>query len=206
MPTFQKCDKDVADLAQELLKKYDSHKPLVELEVKIDFVFAFADTNDKGIETNNALSKNGIKALGITRKIPLKDRVLGRGDAEIALDGGWWQKASGDEQAALLDHELHHIAVKTDKVGNPQFDDIGRPQIQLRKHDAEIGWFRCIAERHGAASMERQQAKSLMDNLGQWFWPDVAPTIELIHDGKSTGPMPIGTLTKRMTTKLNSNK
>ena len=206
MPTFSKCDKDVNDLADELLRKYETHAPVLKLEVKIDFVFAFADTNDKGVETNNALSKNGIKALGITRKIPLKDRVLGRGDAEIALDGGWWQKASAEEQAAVLDHELHHIAVKTDKVGNPQFDDIGRPQIQLRRHDFEYGWFKCIAERHGAASIERQQAKSLMDNAGQWFWPDVAPTIELIHDGKITGPLPIGTLTKRMTTKLNSKK
>lgn len=201
MPTFEKCGQDVADLAQELLRKYEPHKPLVQLEVKIDFVFAFADTNEAGVEVNNALSKNGIKALGITRKISLKDRVLGRGDAEIALDGGWWQKASGDEQAALLDHELHHISVKSDKNGNVKYDDIGRPEIQLRKHDVEVGWFKCIAERHGDASMERHQAKAIMDNIGQYFWPGIAPTIELIHDGKSTGPMPlgtIGTLAKRM--------
>lgn len=193
MPTFQKCDKDVADLAQELLKKYEPHKPLIELEVKIDFVFAFADTNDKGIETNNALSKNGIKALGITRKIPLKDRVLGRGDAEIALDGGWWQKASGDEQAALLDHELWHISVKADKNGNVKYDDIGRPEIQLRKHDVECGFFKCIAERHGDASQERIQAKAIMDKFGQFLWPDIAP--RLIDNGSKRATS-IGTVTK----------
>lgn len=205
MPTFARADKSVEQLAKELLEKYDSHKPLLNLEAKIDFVFAFADVDDNGRQLNDALTKNGIKALGIARKISLKDRALGRGDAEIALDGDWWQKASGDEQAALLDHELHHVSIKTDKVGNPQFDDLGRPQIKLRKHDVEVGWFRCIAERHGAASMEQIQAKKIMDNVGQWFWPGIAPTVELIHDGKSTGPMPIGTFAKK-TAKLSSRQ
>ncbi len=196
MPTFERCDKSVDKLAQELLKKYDAHKPLVALEVKIDFVFAHADTDDKGNFVNDALTLHGIKALGITRKLGLKDRALGRGDAEIALDGDWWTKASGDEQAALLDHELHHIAVKSDKSGNVQYDDLGRPQLKLRKHDVEVGWFKVIAERHGDASMEQQQAKSLMDNIGQYFWPGIAPTVEISSGGVSTGPMALGTFSK----------
>lgn len=196
MPTFEKCDKSVKDLANSLLNEFETHKPLTQCDVKIDLVFAHADVDEKGRPTNDALTKNGIKALGITRKISLKDRVLGRGDAEIALDGDWWKHASADEQAALLDHELHHISVKSDKAGNAQFDDIGRPQIKLRKHDVEVGWFKCIAERHGAASLERIQAKAIMDGAGQFFWPEIAPTVELIHDGKSTGPMPIGTFSK----------
>lgn len=196
MPTYQRADKSVERLARELLEQYETHKPLLAVEAHIDFVFAFADTDEKGNQLNDALTKNGIKALGICRKMPLKDRALGRGDAEIALDGDWWKRASADEQAALLDHELHHISIKCDKSGNVQYDDLGRPQVKLRKHDVEVGWFKCIAERHGAASQERIQAKCIMDNSGQFFWPGIAPTVEITSGGKSSGPLPLGTFAK----------
>lgn len=202
MPTFERCDKSVEALAKELLKKFDSHKPLVALDVKIDFVFAYADVDEKGRILNDALSKGGIKALGITRKIPLKDRALGRGDAEISLDGDWWKTVGEEEQAALLDHELHHIAVKSDKNGNVQYDDLGRPKLNLRKHDVEIGWFKCIAERHGAASQERIQAKRIMDDQGQYYWPGIAPTIEISSGGVSSGLMPIGAFAKAASTRV----
>jgi hypothetical protein len=184
MPTFERCDKSVETLASELLKQYDTHKPLVVVGVEIDFVFARADVDEKGKLVNDALTKNGIKALGITRKMPLKDRAMGRGDAEVALDGDWWIKATAEQQAALLDHELTHLEVKSDKHGNVKYDDLGRPQLNLRKHDIEVGWFKCIAERHGEASLERIQAKAIMDNAGQYFWPGIAPMIEITHDGK----------------------
>lgn len=195
MPTWEKCDTSIERLAQELIAKYESHKPLAVSEVKIDFVFARGDVNDKGVRLNDALTRNGIKALGITRVISLKDRVLGRGDAEISLDGDWWPTASAEEQAALLDHELHHVSVKSDRAGNAQYDDIGRPLIKLRKHDQEFGWFKCIAERHGAASQERIQAKSMMDNQGQYYWPDVAPRVTISSGDKSV-TVPLGTFAK----------
>ena len=62
MPTYQKCSKEVSDLADDLIKTYETHKPLIDMKVKIDFVFAFADENDKGQKINDALTKNGIKA------------------------------------------------------------------------------------------------------------------------------------------------
>ena len=173
MPTFQKCPIAVNEMANGLLVEYETHKPLLDARVKIDFVFAFSDKDEGGNPTNNALSKNGVKALGITRKIPLKDRVLGRGDAEIALDGDWWEAATAEAQAALLDHELHHLSLKIDKRGLVR-DDIGRPIIVLRKHDYEFGWFNIIAERHGKHSQERIAATRMMDEAGQYFWPEFA--------------------------------
>jgi len=202
MPTFERCDKSVESLARELIGKYDTNKPLDQIGVKIDYVFAYADLDDKDRPINDALTNNGIKALGITRKIPLKDRALGRGDAEIALDGDWWKVATDDQQAALLDHELHHIEIKSDKHGNVQYDDLNRPQLRLRKHDQEFGWFNCIAERHGAASQERIQAKSIMDFSGQFYWPGIAPTIELSSGGKSTGLIPLGAFAKAAAKKI----
>lgn len=173
MPTYQKADKTVEKLCQELIEKYDTNKPLDD-QVIIDLVFAYGDRDDAGIQTGYALKKNGVPAYGQTRILPLKDRVMGRGDVEILLDADHWEKAGADEQAAILDHELHHIALDADKFGNIKFDDINRPKLKLRKHDVEFGWFSVIAHRHGRASIEQQQAKAVMDKAGQYFWPSIA--------------------------------
>lgn len=186
---FERCDKTIHALAQSLLEKFPSHGPLWIGKVKIDLVFARAERDDNGNLKGCALKKNGLRAYGIARKLPLKDRVMGRGDAEIVLDGDWWETATPEQQAALLDHELHHISLKADKHGNIQFDDIGRPQILLRKHDVEVGWFAAIAERHGAASIERTQAKTIMDGYGQFLWPELAPA-------KGQRALPAGTSAK----------
>jgi hypothetical protein len=171
MPTFQRCPKAVNDMANELMCRFETHTPLLDARVTIDFVFAFADIDEQTQQPiGNALSKGGVKALGLCRKIPLKDRALGRSDAEISIDGQWWEAASDAERQALLDHELHHISVKVDKRGLVR-DDLGRPVVQLRKHDYEFGWFNVIAERHGRASIERQQAAEMMCDNGQLYWP-----------------------------------
>lgn len=197
MPTFQKCDASVYKLANDIILKFDTHKPLGASGCKIDLVFAFCDRDEKsGRPLNDALTKNGIRALGITRSIPLKDRALGRGDAEVALDGDWWKEVGAEEQEAMLDHELHHISIKCDKNGNIHYDDLNRPLIKIRKHDVEVGWFRVIAERHGSASIEQQQAKKIMDSQGQFYWPGIAPTVQLEYQGKMTGPMPMDTFAK----------
>jgi len=171
MPKFQKCPQEIRELANDILCEFETHQPLLDAKVTIDFVFAYADEDDAGNKIGNALSKNGCKALGICRKIPLKDRALGRADAEIALDGDWWNEANDEEKRALLDHELHHIAIKIDKRGLVR-DDLGRPVLQLRKHDHEFGWFKAVAARHGMFSMERQQAAEMMHECGQYYWPE----------------------------------
>lgn len=172
MPTFQRCDKSVNEMADELLAKFETHALVKDAKVKIDFVFAYPDVDKYGEPKGCALQKNGHRALGITRKISLKDRALGRGDAEIALDGEWWNDASERAKRALLDHELHHIAVKTHSDGAVQRDDLQRPKLDMRKHDIEIGWFHIIAERHGDFSMERCQAKLIVDKYGQYYFPN----------------------------------
>jgi Putative phage metallopeptidase len=172
MPTFKKCDNTVHKMAEAILSQFPSHKPLIE-----------ARDEDSGEPLNNALTKNGIKCLGLTRALPLKERVMGRGDAEVCLDGDWWTDATEGQQKALLDHELHHIALKMKKQVL-QCDDLGRPLIKLSKHDVEVGWFAVIADRHGADSQEQIQAKAIMEATGQYFWldlvPDAAKTIKRI--------------------------
>lgn len=173
MPTYQRCTPAVAEMANEILCEFDTHKPLLDTKVKIDFCFAFGDRDEKtGEVKGDAITKNGVKCLGLARKLPLKDRAMGRGDAEITLDHDHWCQCSPAEQRALLDHELHHLCVKIDKRGLVR-DDLGRPEITIRPHDYDFGWFRIIAQRHKEASIEQQQAEKMMNTDGQLFWPDL---------------------------------
>ncbi len=153
-------------MAEQLIKEF--HPEFEENKLRIDLLFAYGEKDDAGEIKSPALKKNGVKALGITRKINLKDRTKGLGDAEICLDGDWWEEADEAEKKALLDHELHHIIITADT------DMLRRPLLRLRKHDFEIGWFAVIAQRHGSASQERIQAKAMMDRGGQYFWPEIS--------------------------------
>lgn len=172
--TFQRCDESVNAMAAALMVQFPTHTDLIEARVKVDYVFAMGERDDQDQVIAPALKHNGCRALGIAKKISLKERALGRGDAEISLDKDWWDEASAAQQRALLDHELHHVAVKKNKEGTAFLsDDLGRPVIRLRKHDYQFGWFTIIAQRHGKASVECKFAATIWDEAGQYYWPGV---------------------------------
>ncbi len=172
MPKYERATDDVKQLANAILCEFESHQPLLNARVTVDYLFAHPEIDEQtGDPIGDAITHRGRKAFGSCRKISLKDRAKGMADAEITLDAQWWAQASPEERKALLDHELHHIAVKIDKRGLVR-DDLGRPAIQLRRHDIEFGWFRAVAARHGEHSMERLQARHLMLFHGQYFWPE----------------------------------
>lgn len=184
MSTFQKCNGEVRKMAAEILNEFESHKPLLDAKVIIDYVFAYGERDDDGKLVSDALTHNGVKALGITRKMPLKERVMGRGDAEITLDADYWNGTANEEmQRALLDHELHHIALKV-KKGQMLYDAHGRPELKLRKHDVTVGWFATIAARHGKWSMEQIQAKAIVDMFGQYLFPQLAGPTQAVTKAK----------------------
>lgn len=167
----------VDEIAKSLIVRYETHDTLTDNHVRVDFLFAFADVDETtGEICGDALKCHGVKALGIARKLSPKDRAKGLGDAEICLDGDWWANADEKEREALLDHELHHLCA-TDKR-----DNLGRPVIKLRKHDYQFGCFDVIANRHGHHSQEQQQAKSMMEVSGQFYWPGISSVL-----GKSPG-------------------
>lgn len=172
MSTYQKADEEVEAMAHEIKTSFESHLRLTDCNVKIDFIFAYGKRDEDGNLQGNAITHHGVRALGLAKKISLKDRAMGHGDAEIQIDHDWWEMASHEERRALIDHEMHHITVKIDDRGVVR-DDLDRPIIQMRKHDVEVGWFKAIAARHGAASQERIQAKQIADESGQFFWPEV---------------------------------
>lgn len=139
----------------------------------IDLIFAFPNYDEKGSPIGCALKLHGVPASGIAKIIGLKDRAMGRGDAEITIDYEFWKEASFETQCALLDHELTHLAPITNKHGVFKKDDLDRPKLRMRKHDFQVGWFDCIAKDHGAHSIERMQARELVEVRGQFYFPEM---------------------------------
>ncbi len=86
--TYAQAGEDVRQLGFNLITKY--HQELAEAEVKIDYIFAFAELDKEGEKKAPAIMHGGYRALGLARKLSLKDRVMGRGDCEIVLDGDEW--------------------------------------------------------------------------------------------------------------------
>lgn len=175
MSKYERAPKAVADMAKSILEQFETHKPLLDAKVKIDFVMAYGDRDENDNLTGPAITSGGFQSLGVARKMPVKDRAMGRGDCEVMLDGDFWDDEAIPEarKRAVLDHELHHFQVVKDEEDVLLLDSCDRPKLKLRRHDVEVGWFRVVAVRHGAESHERVQAKTLLDGDGQVFWPDI---------------------------------
>lgn len=176
MPSFEKADREVIRMAEELISQF--HKQLSEAAVRITYMIAWPCLDESGSPMEDAITKGGMKCLGLTRKNATRHRKEGLADATITLDGPYWDLAETEQRRSLLDHELQHIAVVPDGQNDKgeavyKRDNAGRPIIKLRKHDLEIGWFKACAVRHGVYSQERMQANQLMADNGQYFWPDI---------------------------------
>lgn len=169
--TYEKAPQSVISLANQILTSKARHKPILDCRVRIDYVMARAERDEKtGEPIGHALKHHGVRALGIARRIGLKDRAMGRGDCEVCLDGDWWDEAPDRQKEAVLAHELHHFAVKVDKRGICK-DDLGRPMINIVPHDYDSGHFTAIAAEYGNDSQEVIQTKRLVEVDGQYYLP-----------------------------------
>lgn len=162
MATYEKCDKPVYGIVEEMVGKY--HHPLRDAGLLIECLFAHATTDDNGDKVGVALKHQGYPCAAVVKIIGLKERTAGRADVEIVIDGDRWDEWSDEEKDALIDHELEHLELKLDKDGLLVRDDLDRPKLRLRKHDQQFGWFDAIARRHGAASFEAKQATEFFNN------------------------------------------
>lgn len=135
-------------------------------DVLIGALFIF---DDEGTEP--VLKHGGYPAAAYVRITPLRDRAAGMPDAMIVVDRAYWMTLGSQAGDALMDHELTHLEWVVDKdSGAPICDTIGRPKLQIRKHDHQMGWFMEVAQRHGEQSPEVRQAKSLIAQTGQLYF------------------------------------
>lgn len=158
------------------------HCDLMDHKTRVDMLLVFAPTDAEGSPVGPALSDRGVPCLAKVSIVKLKDRVLGRGDAEILLDGDSAKNWDDDRLRSILDHELTHLEL-TGAV-----DDIGRPKFKIRPHDVDLGWFDACARRNGRKSIEVRQAEAL---FGSHSWRQLyLPGIEIDPSTLEDNPKP----------------
>jgi hypothetical protein len=185
--TYEKAPKEVTDLLQGVMDKF--HPVLASCEVTVDVLMA-RGVDKEGVGLPDPVLKlHGYMAAAIVKIVPLKQRVLGQGDALITIDAATWSELSEEKQRAVLDHELEHIQVVANNgegkpaglvecdvetgevIGEPLGDDIGRPKLKLKLHDWHLEGFKNIAERYGGSALEVQCAReAVVDTTGQYVW------------------------------------
>lgn len=165
----------VNDQVLELLNLH--HKEILDCKASIDILFATGEYDEETGLYMPPLKLHGVTCAAIARIIPTKDRAAGRADLEITIDAIQYGHMEERQQLALLDHELTHFQTMLDrKSGEVKRDNIGRPRFKMRQHDHEVGWFVSVAERWKEDSQEVKQAKSMMDDCGQAYWPHIFDT------------------------------
>lgn len=103
--------------------------------------------------------------------VGLADRVAGLADSMLKIDAERWKDLSDKQRNALIDHELTHLIVKTDKDGNTKTDDLDRPKLQMKRHDREISCFDDVIRRHERDSLEWQAFDTMSAALAQMQLP-----------------------------------
>lgn len=162
MKSYSKMPDETTDRVAHILKLF--HREVFDAGVKIDLISVATD-GDKP-----ALTLHGYSCAAVVRVTNVKERTKGLGDAEIVFDEEHYLTMTDAEKDALIDHELEHIELRMDKkTGKVKLDCRGRPKLGMKKHDAQFGWFRAIAERHGMASLECKQAANLFIAEKQTF-------------------------------------
>ena len=153
------------------------HPDLKKAAIRIDLLMASSDS-----ENAHAVTCGGYSAYAVVKILGPKERAMGRGDAEIVIDRDEYEAMTPAKRDALLDHELYHLNVKLDRVGQPTRDDYQRPCLKLRKHDRQFGWFDEVARRHGANSIEVQQATQIREEAGQLYLSFTADEVAVAND------------------------
>lgn len=165
MPTYDRANADARNLVAERIAS--GHYPdLVESEATVSAWFAYAKADEPAVKVNGQPSGATIKPNSA------KDRLEGKADASLTIDGEAWKTWDDGRRAAEIDHQLERLAVSRSKVSKSSpvayilTDDAGRPKLKLRKHDYQIGYFVAIADRHGAAAPEVRAVREFLAEVG----------------------------------------
>jgi hypothetical protein len=178
---FTECGDDVRDLCTQVLAKY--HGNIKELAPKIGLFFVELDSETldrfekkqekarkKGIVLTPpaALKLHGLQCAATIKANSYSDRVQGKPDVTITIDGAMWKAFTDEQQLALLDHELEHLVPAVDKDGCQKTDDLGRPLFKIKPHDFELSGFASVAHRHGRSALEvKTVVNFITDSTGQ---------------------------------------
>ncbi len=169
MATFRKAEASVCKMVVQCAQKY--HPTLVSVGVTVETLMAHGQVNKDGEITGPALKKNGVRAEAMIRRTSHKDRVAGLSDAILYLDGDTWGGHSEPRQIALIDHELTHLELVEDGDGGYVLDDCFRPKLKLKPHDAEIGVFFSVMQKHGSEALDTALCAQLAQDTREYIQP-----------------------------------
>jgi hypothetical protein len=156
---------EIRSVISDLISEY--YPDLTEASVSVNAMFVYAARDADGQPKGPAIKHHGCAAYALIKINSLKDRVEGKDDATIFLDGDNYKDWPKETARAILHHEIHHLLVCRDKDGVIKSDDHGRPKLKMRQHDVQIGWFMEIAEQYGSDSIEVQQATMIKAKYGK---------------------------------------
>lgn len=160
MPTtYTQAGDNIEAQMRRVMAKY--HGRLTDVEANVGVLIAFNPDGD-------AVKLNGYPCAATVRIVSLKDRAAGMPDAQIVLDQNTWDGLDQAERDALFDHEIEHLqTVPNKKTNQPKRDDLGRPKLRMKKHDAQVGIFKNVIERNGPKALDAQIAKDFITEFGQ---------------------------------------
>lgn len=154
-----------ADLEKVIDRMKSEHHPDLD-SVSVSALFVFDDESGEQL-----LKHQGYPAAAVVSITPVRQRALGVADAVIVVDRAEWTSLTAAQRDALIDHELTHLTrVVDEETGRPKCDAVDRPKLAMRRHDHQLGWFDEVAKRHGEASAEMRQARSLVAQTGQMYF------------------------------------
>lgn len=191
---YSKASTDVMRTIQRMREEYHQELHVEdEFNVTIDALFVFDEEAGGPV-----LKHQGYGAAAVVKITNLKERTLGLADVLIEVDRYHWQTLTPAQRDALIDHELQHVELALDEeTGNPTFDALGRPKLQTRLHDAQIGVFHEVMRRHGTNSIEARQMRTAVFEASQYNL-ELFPQVKV--DGE-TGEV-VGSFTTRDGTKV----
>jgi len=167
--TYRQVEPDVIEMLDAVMREH--HGDLAEEGVTVSLLFAHAAVSQDGEIQGPALKLRGWPALAVVGVVSYKDRVEGRSDARILLDGDRWPDLSDRQRRALLDHELEHLTLVRREDGKVRYDAAGRPRLKMRPHDYELGGFWAVVDRHGKDALESLAYRHVHAGFSQRTFP-----------------------------------
>ncbi len=154
MATHQICESSVHTAMLAVMKKY--YPDLIEAGVTVCCMFTHAAVDKDGNPKGPALKHHGVPSAAIIKINSLKDRVQGKEDCTMEIDGDLWPDRPEKEKNGIFHHELQHVEVQKEEDGSTKLDDANRPKIKLRPHDMEFGIFYSTIDVYGSDCIDSQ--------------------------------------------------
>lgn len=170
MATFRVAEAEWVDLLAEVMRKH--HPDLVEAGVTVGLLFAHAPRGEAtGEPKGPALKRGGAAVLSLVKVNSQRDRVEGKPDATITLDGDRWADEPRASQEAILDRDLEALLLVRNEDGGIETDDCFRPKLKLREPDFRLEGYWSIVERHGKDAVESRGYQEVHRGFTQRCFP-----------------------------------